>query len=148
MKALLGTLVFSILVPGAFVVAIPVALGMASRSPGFVGSRTAGLFLILVGAGDLYLGGHRVRPRGKRNTLPNRATYAIRRGRALSIRPQSDLYRGVGRSCWSCGHSRLRAGSDIRGRVIRGTPHVHSDLRGTRAQAPFWERVRWLCQRS
>ncbi|MCI0854982.1 MAG: isoprenylcysteine carboxyl methyltransferase, partial [Chloroflexi bacterium] len=50
MKALLGTLVFSILVPGAFVVAIPVALGMASRSPGFVGSRTAGLFLILVGA--------------------------------------------------------------------------------------------------
>ena len=50
MKALLGTLVFSILVPGAFVVAFPVALGMASRSPGFVGSRTAGLFLILVGA--------------------------------------------------------------------------------------------------
>ncbi|MCH8338555.1 MAG: isoprenylcysteine carboxyl methyltransferase, partial [Chloroflexi bacterium] len=49
MKALLGTLVFTILVPGAFVIGLPIMLGISSSTPGFVGSRTAGLLLILAG---------------------------------------------------------------------------------------------------
>ena len=49
MKALLGTLVFTFLVPGAFIGVLPVVIGMASRNPGFAGSRVAGFFLVLVG---------------------------------------------------------------------------------------------------
>ncbi len=51
MKAFLGTLVFTILVPGTFVGALPIVLGVASRTSGSAGSRLAGLFLVLAGAG-------------------------------------------------------------------------------------------------
>ena len=51
MKPFLGTLVFTILVPGAFVIVLPVLLGTVSRSPNFTGYGAAGLFLVLVGAG-------------------------------------------------------------------------------------------------
>jgi len=50
MKAFLGTLVFTILVPGTFVGALPIVLGVTSRTPGSSGPRAAGLFLVLAGA--------------------------------------------------------------------------------------------------
>lgn len=50
MKAFLGTLVFTILVPGTFVAALPIVLGRNSSTPGSAGARVAGFFLVLVGA--------------------------------------------------------------------------------------------------
>ena len=50
MKPFLGTLVFTILVPGAFVIVLPIFLGAVSRSPRTTGYGVAGLFLVLAGA--------------------------------------------------------------------------------------------------
>ena len=50
MKPFLGTLVFTIFIPGAFVIVLPILLGMASRSHRFAGYYAAGPFLVLAGA--------------------------------------------------------------------------------------------------
>jgi len=46
----LGTLLFTILVLGAFVIVLLILLGTVSGSPSFTGHGAAGLFLVLVGA--------------------------------------------------------------------------------------------------
>ena len=50
MKAFLGTLVFTISVPGLFVVALPIMLGMVSSSARLSGNFAVGIVLLLVGA--------------------------------------------------------------------------------------------------
>ncbi len=50
MKPFLETLVFTILIPGSFVIVLPIFIGLASRSQPFAGYSAAGPFLILAGA--------------------------------------------------------------------------------------------------
>ncbi len=49
MKPFLGTLVFTIFIPGSFVIVLPIFIGLASRSQPFAGYSPAGPLLILAG---------------------------------------------------------------------------------------------------
>ena len=50
MKPFLRTLLFTIFIPGSFVIVLPILLGWASRSQRFAGYCAAGPFLVLAGA--------------------------------------------------------------------------------------------------